>query len=365
MTQGHALEAVKTSRRGYLDWLRGIATLLMIEAHTMDAWTLPSERDGWPYRVAIILGGFAAPAFMCLAGVAVALAAVSRERRGQTVAQVAALARRRGWQLFGLAFLFRLQAFLISGGRFPQSLLKVDILNVMGLAMVLAGAVWALVPDRRARNAWLLAASVPLALLAPPLTGAAWLDGLPDWLEMYFRQAPGRTSFSLFPWPAYLLAGVAIGSWLATAEGAAEARGVRRLGLFGGLLAAAGGLATLLPPFAGVPTPMTSAPSFFCVRLGMVMMALPFARAWHARIATGWSPVREFGLASLFVYWIHVEMAYGRPASALRQALSFWQAFAATTALIALLYGLVRLKAAVTAGWPRAHSRARSLEPRA
>ena len=178
------------TRKGYLDWLRGVATLLMIEAHTMDAWTLPSERDGWPYRAAIVLGGFAAPAFMCLAGVALALAAVSRERRGKTVAEVAALARRRGWQIFGLAFLFRLQALLISGGRFPQSLLKVDILNVMGLAMVLAGAVWALVPDRRARALCLLAAAVPIVLLAPPLTGAAWLDG-GRWRARRVRRRPG------------------------------------------------------------------------------------------------------------------------------------------------------------------------------
>ena len=288
------------SRKGYLDWLRGIATLLMIEAHTMDAWTLPSEREEWPYRAAIVLGGFAAPAFMCLAGVALALAAVSRERRGKTVAEVAALARRRGWQIFGLAFLFRLQALLISGGQFPRALLKVDILNVMGLSMVLAGVMWALVENRRVRNVCLLAAVVPIALMAPPLTGAAWLDGLPDWLEMYFRQARGRTSFSLFPWPAYLLAGVAIGSWLATVDGADEARITRRLGLSGAVLAAAGGLATWLPPFAGQPTPMTSAPSFFCVRLGLVMLAIPLARAWYARRSSAWSPVREFGLASLF-----------------------------------------------------------------
>jgi uncharacterized membrane protein len=344
------------NRKGYLDWLRGVATLLMIEAHTMDAWTLPSEREGWPYRVAIVLGGFAAPAFMCLAGISLALAAVSRERRGGTVAEVAALTRRRGWQIFGLAFLFRLQAFLISGGQFPQSLLKVDILNVMGLSMVLAGTVWALVEDRRARNLCLVTLAVPIAMLAPPLTAAAWLDGFPDWLETYFRQARGRTSFSLFPWPAYLLAGVAIGSWLVTAEGAAEKRITQRLGLYGALLAAAGGVATFLPPFAGQPTPMTSAPSYFFIRLGLVMLAIPLARAWHEQRGTAWSPVREFGLASLFVYWIHVEMAYGRPAAALHRELSFWEASAATVALMVLLYGLVRVKTAVTSGWSRPQS---------
>ena len=172
---------------------------------------------------------------------------------------------------------------------------------------------------------------------------------------MYFRQAPGRTSFSLFPWPAYLLAGVAIGSWLATADGAVEDRVTQRLGLYGAVLAAAGGLATLLPPFAGEPTPMTSAPSFFCLRLGMVMLAVPLARAWHERRAAVWSPVREFGVASLFVYWVHVEMAYGRPARALHRDLSFWEAAAGTLGLMVLLYGLVRLKAAVAPRlWPSA-----------
>lgn len=332
------------SRRGYLDWLRGAAVLLMIEAHTIDAWTLPADRDGWPYRVALIMGGFAAPAFLFLAGVALALAAASGERRGATLEEVAAMARRRGWQIFGLAFLFRLQAFLISGGRFPQSLLKVDILNIMGLAMVMAGAAWALVHDRRARAVTFIVASAAFVLMGPALSGASWPGLLPEWLEMYLRSIPGRTSFSLFPWPAYLFVGAAIGSWLATAHGAVESRINTRLGQFGLLLAAGGGLGTLLPPFAGQPTPMAIAPSVVCIRLGLVMLAVPIAHAWHARRELAWSPVREFGVASLFVYWVHVEMAYGRPSKAIHEALSFWQAAAATLALMVALYGLVRLK---------------------
>ena len=27
------------TRRGYIDWLRGVSVLIMIEAHTLDAWT--------------------------------------------------------------------------------------------------------------------------------------------------------------------------------------------------------------------------------------------------------------------------------------------------------------------------------------
>src|SRR5262245_55141013 len=104
------------SRRGYLDWLRGVAVLIMIEAHTLDAWTLVADRSRPAFAWAMVIGGFGAPIFLFLAGIALALAAGSRVRKGSPDAEVTARALRRGWQIFGLAFLFRLQSWLISGG---------------------------------------------------------------------------------------------------------------------------------------------------------------------------------------------------------------------------------------------------------
>jgi len=135
------------SRRGYLDWLRGVAVLIMVEAHLFDAWVRVIDRSEHPYQWAMVVGGFSAPLFLFLAGVAMALAAGSRLRKGLTAPETAAVARRRGWQILGLAFLFRLQSFIISGGPFPETLLKVDILNVMGLSMVLAAVLWASVRE--------------------------------------------------------------------------------------------------------------------------------------------------------------------------------------------------------------------------
>src|SRR5258705_178123 len=42
----------------------------MIEAHTFDAWTRPTSRVGHAFRNLTVLGGFAAPLFLWLAGVA-------------------------------------------------------------------------------------------------------------------------------------------------------------------------------------------------------------------------------------------------------------------------------------------------------
>src|SRR5262245_53417707 len=122
----------------------------MVEAHLFDAWVRILDRSERPYKWAIALGGYSAPLFLFLAGVAMALGIGSRLRHGLTASAAASIARRRGWQILGLAFLFRLQSFIISGGPFPQTLLKVDILNVMGLSIVLGAVLWNL----GSRNIW-------------------------------------------------------------------------------------------------------------------------------------------------------------------------------------------------------------------
>ena len=73
-------EAPPASRRGYLDWLRGLAVLIMIEAHLMDSWTRSPDRESEAFRWSATLGGFGAPLFRFLAGVSVALSASSASK---------------------------------------------------------------------------------------------------------------------------------------------------------------------------------------------------------------------------------------------------------------------------------------------
>src|SRR6185436_8122413 len=74
--------ASPSQRLGYLDWLRGITVLVMIEAHTFDAWTLASERARPWFGRLMLLGGMAAPLFLFLAGAAISLSTASQIRRG-------------------------------------------------------------------------------------------------------------------------------------------------------------------------------------------------------------------------------------------------------------------------------------------
>jgi uncharacterized membrane protein len=351
------------SRRVYLDWLRGIAVLIMIEAHTIDSWTLVSERGRAGFGYAMILGGFGAPVFLFLAGAALVLAASGGARKSSSIDEAAAAARRRGWEIFGLAFLFRLQSWVLSGGAPLGTLLKVDILNIMGPAMAGAATLWGLSKRDSWRVVLLLGTAVAFTMLTPPVRAAAWLSPLPDPIEWYLRPYPGRTTFTLFPWAGFLFAGAALGVWLDRARTPqSERRLVAILAVVGPLLAVAGYAASFLPPLYANANFWTSSPTFFFLRLGVLVTLVPIAYIISSWLRTMSAPLEYFGRASLFVYWIHVEMVYGVASAAIHKRLTFEQAVLAFVVFSAFLFGVAKLKDVVVARFrtPRGKS---SLQP--
>ena len=311
----------------------------MIAAHVTDAWTRDADRHDDRYFATVFVNGLGAPMFLLLAGVALAMAAESRARRVGPV-KAAASVHARGWQVFGLAFLFRLQAQLLGWGPLIN-LLKVDILNVMGLALICSAWVWRLAGSRAARVAAYALATAAFAFLTPLVRDAAWIGWLPDPVEWYLRPAPNRATFTLFPWAGFLTAGAMVGELIEAARSEAQERSVQvwlAVAALAGICA--GYAASFLPSLYANAQFWTTSPAFFLIRLGLVLSLVPLA--WWLGLT--WEPLVTLGRSSLFVYWIHVEMVYGALAIPLRQLMPWEVTVAAAVALCGVLYGLVRLK---------------------
>src|SRR5687767_4827025 len=106
-------------RREHLDWLRGVAVLLMIDAHLFDSWMRVPDRDTGAFRLLMIVGGGGTTLFLFLAGVAVALSAGSKLRRTGHAGAAAKAVALRGLEIFALAFVFRLQAWILGWSHRP------------------------------------------------------------------------------------------------------------------------------------------------------------------------------------------------------------------------------------------------------
>ena len=316
-------------RRRYLDWARGLAVLVMIQAHVLDSWTRPDARASWQFTWQMIVAGFGAPLFLFLAGASVALSAGAKRRSGGDVQAAARAVMKRGVWIFFLGFVFRFQAWVLGWGP-PRTLLKVDILNIMGPSIVAAGAVWGALRSTSARSIAFAASALGISLLTPIVRSTRVLDGLPDPIEAYLRPVSGST-FCLFPWSGFVFAGAVVGVLL---DNARSPQTESRLNAWffgvGGALAVGAYAASFLPsPYAHSEF-WDGSPSYFLLCTGILTILIPIAYVWEkVAVRESWSPMEQMGRSSLFIYWIHVEMVYGLISLPIHGSLTHQQAWAA------------------------------------
>jgi uncharacterized membrane protein len=363
-TQQSPTVAPTSSRLAWIDWMRGLACVLMFQTHCYDAWLGGNARNTSFLNASQRLGTLPAPLFLFLAGISFALVTDKLIRKNLTAGKITCTMARRGAEILAFGLLFRLQEFLIAWGWAPWSdLLRVDVLNIIGLSMilmaltcgvVLAGPlVWGRAPSpvqaertgipakpgvgltgwrssastdshNRAKLAIVAAAiavSALIALLTPPLYTTWRPTWLPWPIESYIDGchnlgSPQPWLFPLFPWAAFAFAGLAAGFILFSDQGRNQT--AKTLAMF----AAIGAIAILVArqlDHSSVHLYSTydywhTSPSFLMMRIGMLLVICFLSYAWcRWSLATwGFSPLIQLGQTSLLVYWVHIEFVYGR-----------------------------------------------------
>src|SRR6266702_1327463 len=318
-----------SSRLAYIDWLRGLACVLMFQTHCYDAWLGGAARQSTFFMWSQLGGTFPAPLFLFLAGVSFAIVTDKLLQKGLSTGQIAKTTIRRGAEIFALGLLFRIQEFAIALGWAPWSdLFRVDILNTIGLSMMLMGvACWMVLSFAGKTNIRpkLVSAGVLVAASISGLTPLLWttwrLRFLPWPVETYINGVhnlgePQAWLFPVFPWTAFAFAGLAFGFLLMSDY-------VRKFGVRAFLLAGSAGIvliygAKFLDSRSWQIYPVYdfwhTSPNFFMIRLGMLLLLVVFAYAWCRWVLgqRGCSPLIQLGKTSLLVYWVHIEFVYGR-----------------------------------------------------
>jgi uncharacterized membrane protein len=325
-------EAAK-SRLAYIDWMRGLACLLMFQTHCYDSWLSPQARQSRFFMYSQLGGTFPAPLFLFLAGISFALVTEKLWHKNLPAAQIGRTTILRGGEIFCYGLLFRLQEYVVSWGWAPKSdLLRVDVLNTIGLSMMLLGVVCWIVLALSARagglpinRAALILAAAGTALLISLLSPPLWTTWRPTWLpwpiESYVDGVhnlgvPQAGLFPVFPWTAFAFAGLAVGFILQSQWARAlESRAFFAMGLAGGVLIEFARWLDRQPrQFYAVQDYWHTSPSFFLIRVGMLLVIMAASYGWcrWGFGQWGFSPLILLGQASLLVYWVHIEFVYGR-----------------------------------------------------
>ncbi|HTR23219.1 MAG TPA: heparan-alpha-glucosaminide N-acetyltransferase domain-containing protein [Terriglobales bacterium] len=335
-----------SSRLSWIDWMRGLACVLMFQTHCYDSWLGGDARNGsflhWSQR----LGTFPAPLFLFLAGISFALVTTKLIRKNQTPGEITRTMVLRGAEIVAFGLAFRLQEYVIAWGWAPWTdLFRVDVLNVIGLSMIfmalMCGAVLRLATSREVSAtgqlpvaplvATSLAIVAAIALVTPPLYTTWRPTWLPWQIESYIDGchnlgAPQPWLFSIFPWTAFAFAGLAAGFILFSEQ--AREHTAKIMAAFAAIGATAIGLAYALDHSSfhlySTYDYWHTSPNFLMMRIGMLLMICLLAYAWTRWLlpslgtssagpwAVRFSPLIQLGQTSLLVYWVHIEFVYGR-----------------------------------------------------
>jgi len=281
----------------------------MLQGHVFHSFLKPELRQGGAYVLSQFVGGMPPAIFLFLTGATLAFLMDSTERKGLTPLERVSTAFRRAGYLFLLAFAFRLQLWVFGWPEPWTDLLRVDILNCMGMAIAAMSIMALLRTAERAR--WCAVAGLAIALASPVVSQMGWLGG-PSVVRNYIF--PDYGSFSFFPWGAYLAFGMSVGSVIRIIPKEATGRAMRWAAVAGGVLILVSQYAASLP-YSIYPKSefWLNSPAQVLTKQGVVFLMLAGAFLWTRYVSKGgWSWVRQLGITSLLVYWVHIELVYGR-----------------------------------------------------
>jgi uncharacterized membrane protein len=277
-----------------LDWLRGVAVLVMVECHVFNALLAPEYRSTAWFGVLNWLNGFVAPAFLLVSGAVMGINLQNRWDRG-----TGKMWRRIG-QIFIVAYLLHLPTpFLwqFFGPRGPHLLelwTKMDILQCVAGSLSIILLLAPVCRTQKIHRAVCLVLGVAVAMLQVNAGNVA----IPKWL-LHYIWPTGVGLFPLVPWAAFPLIGV----WLGPAifSDGSRVRQLIRCALAGALVFIAGRL---------MPAGQTYDTAFVFGRMGWLLAALGACVWLDAPVkGTGW--ILQFGELSLWSYTVHLVIVYG------------------------------------------------------
>jgi len=300
-------------RFAFVDLLRGISLVVMVETHVVNSYLLPALRLNWSFTWLSFINGLVAPTFLFASGFSVIL-----QGRRQWDAWLRFGApfwrqmRRLGFITL-VAYYSHLQHFKLTKYLHPdepdiwKNSLQVDILQCIVFSLLVVHLLILLLRKPRAVAWGGLFLGVVIAILTPWLWSRDFTGSLPLPIAL-FLNPHGVSLFPIFPWMFFPLCGAfASQQFLVAVQEGREDRIMRRFFAVGIVLIVAGLAGTFAPySLPGYNDFFTTSPLYLLIRLGCVLIFCPALYALEKYLR--WVPerLRLAGQESLLVYGVHL-----------------------------------------------------------
>lgn len=347
------------SRVEGIDVARGLASAIMIQGHAYDGWVRPEDKTSASYLFTRLLGSLPLPSFLLLAGAAIALRLEAADAKREAPEKVRAALAKRGLVVCGFGYAVNAVSALADGFEGPETFFRADVLQVIGLSIVLVALLAVGERDGRLDRRRLVGVAALLSvvpvLVCPPVSAALWDVGAPaSWVLGLVSYVAPVTRMPLVPLASWCGAGLLISLAMIRANRASSSiAGAPDRWLLGALALAL--LVAVLGTWLETWSAAALAVPFDQRSWAVVPNAIELAARGTVVLAVGALVTRRLpdaaralltrlGRGSLVAYVFHVPFCYGVLGRPIAGRLDMLEATGLVIALEVLSYGAVALR---------------------
>lgn len=299
----------------FIDLARALAVVLMLYGHTVNALLAPGYQSGSWYEAWLFQRGLTSCLFLLLSGFAFSIATTRHWQLHLTWSPALGKRLRR----FGLLILlgyglhFPVPRFVqLSSATDAQwrALLGVDVLQLIGVTLLVAQLLVLVTRSRRVFAAVSLALAAVAVLATPWAWATDWSVRLPPALAAYLNPAAGSL-FPLMPWAAFLLLGAALGQIYARWDRDHLTRYANLVLLTPGAAMVTVGVSIRLAQISFFDGPGYFVPVQFLIRAGSCLLLLGTLAHASRRIARLPHVFSAIAQETLVIYFVHLCLVYG------------------------------------------------------
>jgi len=338
----------------FIDLMRAIAVLQMVQGHTIDVLLAPELRTTElpVYAVWYFLRGMTAPIFMFTAGTTFTYLFKSVKRPFEENYRVKK-GLRRAFLLIFLGYLLKYPTWTIFDFSDVtkdkwQLFISADVLQLIGISLLILLLILFIAEKLKLNyTATFITITTIIFVTSPFIESINWISVFPAPIAAYFYSGSGSL-FPLFPWSGYVIAGGILGSYLA------QNPLVFKTSRFSKQLAIFGTAFTLVAIFSEIILKTLQVhivdpqaePNTIFYRIGFVLLLTSLVSYISLKVNHIPQIIILAGRNTLLIYMVHLVILYGSawtPGIDLLWSYSFsgWQSFGAAVIMITLMILMV------------------------
>jgi uncharacterized membrane protein len=305
----------KGNRALFIDLLKGIALLVMIEVHVVNAFLLPSIRAAWWFPILDFINGLVAPAFTFTSGMVFVISL----HKGATELRTFGKAFWRKMTRIGLLFFagyslhipfFSFHKILL----YPtfsnmEGLCNVDILELIASGLLFLLFARIIIKTEKVFYNFIAVCTILIILLGSLVWSIDFYNYMPLLFSSYINKMHG-SFFPGFPWWAFVFSGAYVAKFYNSArETNNEKKFAKQLIIIGAILLASGLFISnvLFNQFLKDVRPHLT---FFPERFGAVIILLGSFWFYLHKKENYKSLILDVSRESLVVYWFHLHLIF-------------------------------------------------------